>query len=102
MSLYVLGVVIEGPQTVIYFPGQGPIQLECNATEGTILWQVNETSYSLSRLRNGEVENHRATPAPETNIIINVPMNNTEYICTASTNENDVDSDPAFVYIAGV
>ena len=93
-------MIIEGPQTIIYFPGQGPIELVCNATEGPIiLWEVNNGSFSLPRLRNGELENHAANG---TNIVINVPVNNTEYICTATTNDNAISSDPAFVYIAGM
>ena len=99
MCLYVSGVIIEGPQTVIYFPDQGSIQLVCNATEGpVILWEVNGDSFSLSSLRDGDLPNHTANG---TNIVINVPTNNSEYICIATTNLNDTRSDPAFVYIAG-
>ena len=99
MCLYVSGVIIEGPQTVIYFPGQGSIQLVCNATEGpVILWAVNGASFSLIALRDGALPNHTANG---TNIVINVPTNNSEYICTATTNLNATSSNPAFVYIAG-
>ena len=99
MCLYVSGVIIEGPQTVIYFPGQGAIELVCNVTEGSvILWMVNGDSFSLSTLRNGELPNHTANGL---NIVINVPTNNSEYICTAVTFLNDISSDPVFIYIAG-
>ena len=62
---------------------------------------VNDSRYSLTQLRNGDLPDHSATDGNETNIIINVPMNNTKYVCVSSTNNNDVLSDPAFVYIAG-
>ena len=93
-------MIIEGPQTVIYFPGQGPIELVCNATEGPIIvWEVNGNEFFLFDLRDGELANHSANG---TNIVINVPVNNTEYICTAATNDNPTSSDPAFVYVAGM
>ena len=95
--LCVLGI-IEGPQTVIYFPGQGPIELVCNATSGIIIWEVNGTSFTSTRLRDGELPNHTAIG---TNIVINVPVNNTKYVCVVITNDNEISSEPAFVYIAG-
>lgn len=98
LFLCVLGIIMEGPPTIIYFPGQQPIELVCNATVGVILWEVNGVSFSLTRLREGGLANHNASG---TNIIINVPANNTEYVCTATTNENEMSSKPAFVYIAG-
>ena len=93
-------MIIEGPQTVIYFPGQGPIELVCNETEGAvILWEVNGVSFLFFQLRDGDLPNHSVNG---TNIVINVPVNNTEYICAAFTNNNNaISSDPTFVYIAG-
>ena len=92
-------MIIEGPQTVIYFPGQGPIELVCNATEGLILWEVNGVRFLLFELRDGDLPNHSVNG---TNIVINIPVNNTEYICIIPTTiDNLIRSDPAFVYVAG-
>ena len=92
-------MILDGPETVIYFPGQEPIELTCNITNGPIaLWIVNGTSYSLPDLVQGELENHNASGI---NIVIKVPVNNTEYICSATTNQKEVESDPAFIFIAG-
>ena len=96
--LCVLGI-IEGPQTTIYFPGQVPIELVCNATSGIILWEVNGTFFSLALLRNGELPNHTAIG---TNIVINAPVNNTKYVCVVTTNDYEISSEPAFVYIASM
>jgi len=94
-----LGVVIDGPDDVIYFPGQGTIELSCNISEGSTLWRVNGTTYTLRQLRDGGLPNHNHTGR---NIIIEVPVNGTEYICAALISDNnEVDSDPAFVFIAG-
>ena len=79
-----------------------PIKLACNVTEGpiTLLWQVNGTSYTLGQLRSGDLHGHNISTG--FNIVINVPVNNTEYVCVAFTNDFDALSNPAFIYIAGM
>ena len=36
-----------------------------------------------------------------TNILVNSPVNNTEYVCVSLTNDDEVSSDPAYIIIAG-
>ena len=36
-----------------------------------------------------------------TNILVNSPVNNTEYICISTTNDGETGSDPAYIIIAG-
>ena len=92
-------MIIDGPETVIYFPGQEPIELTCIITDGsTVVWIVDGHTYLLSDLVQGELENHNASGI---NIVINVPVNNSEYICAAVTNINVIKSDPAYIFIAG-
>ena len=74
-----------------------PIELTCNVT-GVALWNVNGTDYRLSSLTNGELPGHSRNG---TNILVNSPVNNTEYICTSQTNDGDFSSDPAYIVIAG-
>ena len=93
-----LGVIIDGPDTVIYFPGQEPVELSCNVTSGILLWSVNGTVLTIFQLRNGFVPGHSAN---ESNIVIIVPVNNTEYVCESTTMEETIRSDPVFIYIAG-
>ena len=92
-------IIIEGPSDVTYTPGLTPlpIELTCNVT-GLPLWSVNGTVYILNNLRNGALPGHNATG---TNILIDSPVNNTEYICVSSTNDSEVSSDPAYITIAG-
>lgn len=77
-----------------------PIELTCNVT-GVALWRVNGREYSLSVLQNGGLPGHNRTASPVTNILIDTPMNNTEYVCLFVTNDRNVPSAPAFLYIAG-
>ena len=96
-----VGVNIDGTGTVIYFPGQGPIELTCTTegpAGGVTLWTVNGTTFTLNNLRNGDLAGHGTNG---TNIVISVPVNNTEYICEIATNVNDIVGDPVFIYIAG-
>ena len=93
------GTIIEGPNNVTYIPGltQLPIELTCNVT-GFPSWSVNGTVYLLASLSNGALPGHNATG---TNILIDSPVNNTEYVCVSSTNDSEVRSDPAYITIAG-
>ena len=94
-----LGTIIEGPSSVTYLPGLTslPIELTCSVT-GVALWIVNNTNYRLSELTNGTLHGHNRTG---TNILVNNPVNNTEYICVSLTSDGDTSSNPAYIIIAG-
>ena len=93
------GAIIEGPSNVTYLPGLTPlpIELTCNVT-GVPLWRVNSIDYTLARLTDGDLPGHNRTG---TNILVNSPVNNTEYICVSVTNDGETSSDPAYIIIAG-
>ena len=74
-----------------------PIELTCNVT-GFPSWRVNGTAYTPTELTNGALPRHSRTG---TNILVNSPMNNTEYICVSLTIDGDDISDPAYIIIAG-
>ena len=95
----IVGSITEGPSNVTYLPGLTPlpIELSCNVT-GVATWRVNGTSYALSSLINGALLGHSATG---TNILVNSPVNNTEYICVSLTIDGETNSDPAYIIIAG-
>ena len=91
--------IIEGPRNVIYLPGLTPlpIELTCNVT-GVATWRVDNESYTLTELTNGVLPGHNRTG---TNILVNSPVKNTEYICVSQTSDRENSSDPAYVVIAG-
>ena len=93
------GIIIEGPSNVTYLPGVTPlpIELTCNVT-GVAFWSVNDSSYTLGELTNGELPGHSRTG---TNILVNSPVNNTEYICISLMFDGAMLSDPAYIIIAG-
>ena len=93
------GTVIEGPSNVTYLPGLTPlpIELTCNVT-GFTIWRVNVSSYTLADLTNGALLGHNRTG---TNILVNSPVNDTEYICVSLTIDGEIRSDPAYIIIAG-
>ena len=74
-----------------------PIELTCNVT-GTGAWRVNGSSYTFGQLTHGDLPGHSSTGS---NILVNGPVNNTEYICVSTTDDGDTISDPAYVIIAG-
>ena len=93
------GTPIEGPSNVTYLPGLTPlpIELTCNVT-GVISWRVNGTDYTFTNLTNGTLPRHSHTG---TNILVNGPVNNTEYICVSAMNFSFLISAPAYLTIAG-
>ena len=94
-----VGTIIEGPSNVTYLPGLTPlpIELTCNIT-GVAVWRVNGSYYFLNDLTSGLVPGHNATG---TNILVNSPVNNTEYICALLDVGGNTESDPAYIIIAG-
>ena len=93
------GAIIEGPSNVTYLPGVTPLPIELTcSTTGVAAWRVNSTAYTLGQLDNGALPGHSRTG---TNILVNSPVNNTEYICVCQTNDGDTSSDPSYIIIAG-
>ena len=94
-----VGIVIEGPSNVTFLPGVTPlpIQLTCNVT-GVAAWRVNGAYFALASLTNGALSGHNRTG---TNILVNSPVNNTEYVCVSLTSDGETNSDPAYIIIAG-
>ena len=100
MYHYYTGTVNEGPTNITYLPGVTPlpIELTCNVT-GLAAWRVNNTDYLLREFTNGGLPGHNRTG---TNILVNTPVNNTEYICVSQiSNDVAISSDPAYIIIAG-
>ena len=84
----------------MYLPGFTPlpIELTCNVN-GVALWSVNGTDFTLTNSRLlGALPGHSHNG---TNILVNSPLNNTEYICVSQTNYGKTRSDPAYIVIAG-
>ena len=78
------------------------IELICNVT-GFATWRVNvndrtDGEFTPNGLVNGDGHMHGVDG---TNILINVPMNNTEYACVSNVGLDVSLSDPAFLNIAG-
>ena len=80
----------------MYLPGYTPlpIELTCNVN-GVALWSVNGTDFTLGAL---SLPGHGHNG---TNILVNSPVNNTEYICVSQTSDGKTRSDPAYIVIAG-
>ena len=74
-----------------------PIELTCNVT-GVATWSVNDTDYTVTQLTNGSLPRHSRTG---TNILVNRPVNNTEYICVSRVNDRKNSSNPAYIIIPG-
>ena len=98
----VLGTIVEGPSSVTYIPGLTPlpIELKCNCT-GVVLWRVNKRLFTPIQITKGILPGHNLSGK---NILVNSPVNNTEYICLTpsfTTGLHDIYSDPAYIVFAG-
>ena len=92
------GTIIEGPSYVIYLPGLTPlpIELTCSFTGMIIAWTVNGAAYLLNDLISGALPGHNVTG---TNILVNGPVNNTEYVCVSLTHDSEIRSDTVYIII---
>ena len=93
------GVINEGPSNVTYLPGLTPlpIELTCNVS-GVAAWSINGTRYFVTDIPNDELPGHnRRGPT----ILVDSPVNNTEYICVSQTVDFNNFSDPAYIIVAG-
>ena len=81
--MYTIGLINEGPSSVIYFPGRNPLPIEliCNVT-GFPTWEVviNGTmdEFTPGNLLRGDLFGHDISRT-NYNILINVPVNNSDY-----------------------
>ena len=93
------GTITEGPSSVIYFPGVTPVPIEltCSIT-GIVAWKVNGSIYLYNGLTNGALPGHNLTG---TNLLVDSPVNNTEYVCMSQTAVRAFSSDPAYIFFAG-
>ena len=100
MWIYILhiGTVIEDTSYVMYLPGLTPlpIELTCSVTGVLIAWIVNGAAYLLNHLADGALPGHNVTG---TNILVNSPVNNTEYVCVSLINDVETRSDTVYIII---
>ena len=89
----------HGPSNFTYLPNVTllPINLTCNVT-GVVTWRINGTFYIPTNYINGTLPGHHRAG---TNLLIDSPVNNTEYICVSMNNYSVLISDPAWIIIAG-
>ena len=93
------GAVIRSPSHVIYFPGQDPVQINCEISQGSTGWSVNGLpAVSLSGVDGGGIPGHSRNG---TSLVVDTPVNNTEYVCVSIRDQGNVESDPVFLFIAG-
>ena len=74
-----------------------PIELICNVT-GIPIWRINDTLHTLADLFNGKVAGHNRSG---TNLLVNSAVNNTKYVCVSQTINGDINSNPAYIFVAG-
>ena len=98
--IIIIDTPIEDPSIITYLPGLTPLSIEltCNVTTGVAVWRVNSTDYALTNLTNGDLPGHSLIG---TNILVNRPVNNTEYICVSDINFGSLINAPAYLIIAG-
>ena len=79
-----------------------PIEMICNVT-GFLTWDVtingSKHEFTPNALATGLLVGHGINA--DDNILINVPVNNSRYVCISNEGQVATLSDPAFLYIAG-
>ena len=79
-----IGTTFQEPGDVIYHPDVTtlPIELTCDVSSG-VAWFINGDTYLLNELVSGNVPGHNVSGR---NILINSPMNNSQYFCSDGLN----------------
>ena len=92
LYLYNIGTILTSPRNFTFLPGitPSPIQLTCDVTP-VAAWVVNNDTLLLNQL--GSIGHSRNG----TNIVINNPMNNSEYFCSDGINNGE----PYYIFVAG-
>ena len=87
-----VGTILTNPRNFTYLPGitPSPIQLTCDVTPAAA-WIVNNVVILFNQL--GSIGHGRNG----TNIVINNPMNNSEYFCTDGTNNGET----YYIFVVG-
>ena len=94
------------PKTVVVFPGQQNVVLECEVSGADFIvsWNINGTEYTSDQLTNGNLPGHNIING--TDIIVTTPHNNTSYTCIVSLpsdhGSNRTQRVRIFLYIAGM
>ena len=91
--------MVGGPSIVRYIPGltPSPVELTCNVS-GVAAWIVDDETYTLTELTNGVLPGHSLNG---TNLLVNSPVNNTEYICVSHANNGEIRRHPAYIIKTG-
>jgi len=108
-----LGIILEGPTTVIVFPPAEFAQFNCTYTEGVpALWRVDTDLLLLSQIADGElpglnstllnITNGSGNALLVTNIVLNDSRNGTQYVCVIPQGTDSLLSDPAILIVAGM
>ena len=105
ISMLFKGAIFEGPTTTIAHPGDD-VELVCNVTSQFttfVLWIVNGNLFTRNQLFNGDLPGHNISG---TNILIlditlGDSRNGSEYYCVIPQGIVDIESDRAFLYVAG-
>ena len=87
---------------VTYFPSQGVLNVTCNITNQVPLWRVNDITYTINQIDDGDLLGHRQNIIAGKSILeINVPVNTTKYVCFVTQDYTDVLSDAVIINVAG-
>ena len=94
----------EGPGIVIAHPGQD-VELLCTVTGGVPSWRINNVTYTLSQLFNGQLARHNinGNNIIVEDIMMNDDRNGSIYICVIQQIPPipDIESDPTILYVVG-
>ena len=106
-------MILEGPVTTIVLPPVDVVQFNCTHTEGVSSWEVNGTLHSQNNLADGELVGHSITTITATNgtgnailvldVVLGDSRNGNAYVCVIPQTFPlpDIQSDPAFLRVAG-
>ena len=81
---------------------QGSLNVTCNITDQVPLWRVNDVTFTVNQLNDGDLPDHtQIIAANKSTLIASSPVNSTKYACLVTQDDKDILSNSVIIHIAG-
>ena len=87
--------------TIPFLLSQGSLNVTCNVTDQIPLWRVNDVTYTVNQLDDGDLPDHtQIIAASKSTLITNSPSNSTKYACLVIQDDKDILSNSVIIHVA--
>ena len=90
------------PDNTTFLLSQGSFNVTCNVTDQVPLWRVNDVTYTVNQLDDGDLPDHtQINTANKSTLVTLSPVNSTKYVCLVIEDNKDILSNSVIIHVAG-